>query len=109
MSFAYCDCGQQMNPANACKFNIVIIGSKEYSRTPYNEGDICHDCNVAVGQYHHNGCDMERCPKCSGQLISCFCKVINVATAESTSVFESVEVRRVPEELREALRIVNNT
>lgn len=33
----------------------------------------CHDCNVAVGGYHHPGCDMEECPRCGGQLISCGC------------------------------------
>lgn len=33
----------------------------------------CHDCNVKVGQHHHPGCDMERCPKCQGQLIGCGC------------------------------------
>ncbi len=33
----------------------------------------CHDCNIARGGYHHPGCDMEQCPKCGGQLISCGC------------------------------------
>ena len=33
----------------------------------------CHDCNISGGGYHHPGCDMERCPKCGGQLISCGC------------------------------------
>lgn len=33
----------------------------------------CHDCNVTPGQFHHPGCDMEECPKCHGQAVSCGC------------------------------------
>lgn len=33
----------------------------------------CHDCGVKEGQLHKLGCDMEQCPKCDGQLISCGC------------------------------------
>lgn len=33
----------------------------------------CHDCAVLDGQYHVEGCDMEACPRCFGQLISCGC------------------------------------
>ena len=33
----------------------------------------CHACGVEEGQLHQLGCDMERCPFCGGQLISCNC------------------------------------
>jgi len=33
----------------------------------------CHDCAAKRGEYHVPSCDMERCPQCGGQLISCDC------------------------------------
>lgn len=33
----------------------------------------CHDCSVISGEYHVPGCDVESCPKCERQLISCHC------------------------------------
>lgn len=33
----------------------------------------CHDCGVTEDKLHKPGCDMEHCPFCGGQLISCEC------------------------------------
>lgn len=57
------------------------IGGKEFTRIKYgNEEDdwgadkqACHDCAVIKGQYHVPSCDVERCPSCIGQTISCDC------------------------------------
>lgn len=32
---------------------------------------VCHDCGIKEGEIHKLGCDMEACPICGGQLISC--------------------------------------
>ena len=33
----------------------------------------CHDCRVLKGEFHVPTCDVEECPLCGGQLISCDC------------------------------------
>lgn len=81
--FAICDdCNQEMIMGGGCTFNVIENNEGEkYDRLPYEKEpeyadvmpDVCHDCNAGLGKYHHFGCDMERCPKCHGQLITCDC------------------------------------
>lgn len=33
----------------------------------------CGDCGCEMGEYHLRNCDIERCPACHGQFISCSC------------------------------------
>lgn len=45
-----------------------------YDRIPHDgEHGLCHDCSAKKGELHVPGCDMETCPKCGIQAISCDC------------------------------------
>ena len=77
------ECKQEMLSADGCIQLLVRINRKAMHRLAYGRdqraADLardkprCHDCNVTWGHLHHPGCDMEECPRCSGQLISCGC------------------------------------
>ena len=72
-----CDiCEQEMLEADSCKSCPIVIDGEDFEPVPYETDDPnhkCHDCGVKAGGIHHPGCDMECCPRCEGQLISCGC------------------------------------
>ena len=83
-NYAACEyCNQEMSPGKGCRtafiyngnniFERILAGSERDLWPKMGDNDICHDCNAKRGQYHHLGCDMERCPMCKRQLLSCGC------------------------------------
>ena len=77
-------CRREMLTAQGCAIGTVHIGGKKYPRIKagdagdfhpsMKEGERCGDCGAQKGFFHHVGCDMERCPVCGMQMISCDCE-----------------------------------
>ena len=71
-------CKNDMSGADTCWWNDFIEypdGTKLPSLSYHfkEPNGRCHDCGIRHGGKHHPGCDVERCPTCLGQLISCGC------------------------------------
>jgi hypothetical protein len=64
------------------------IGGELFARIKYGDECFgwrvattpCHDCAVTEGQFHVPGCDVEECPNCHTQLLSCECDVWDVGS-----------------------------
>lgn len=76
------ECGCEMADGGGCTLKEYGFMDASYARIRYGdplerwpnpEGHDCHDCGVKVGELHHPGCDVEKCPRCKGQAFVCDC------------------------------------
>lgn len=90
---AICDsCNGEMLEADGCTDKYVVYDDdRGIERIRFGDemrfgGETfngrCPDCNVKVGEFHHPGCDIEECPRCGRQLLSCDCPVIGTCHYE---------------------------
>lgn len=64
---------------------LIDEDGNQYQRIPYGKelgfnaeyaSKYCCDCAAAIGEFHYKLCDIEVCPKCGGQLLSCSCNLV---------------------------------
>lgn len=76
-------CHLEMLSADDCPANRflkyddggVLPSSTYHFDDPYGR---CSDCGIKHGNYHHPHCDIEQCPRCKDQLLSCDCMAIEI-------------------------------
>lgn len=74
-------CKREMRAAMSCSVGALHVDGRRVDMIPWGRGSgryaergRCHDCGVSQGGFHHIGCDMQRCPLCRRQMMSCGCR-----------------------------------
>jgi len=93
---AICEaCGEEMMEVDGCetdgegigyrtedgsivRHQLVPFGSEtRFTAFAHDDKEArCPDCNAKRGHVHHPGCDVEECPNCHRQMLSCSCEIV---------------------------------
>jgi len=69
-------CEREMTIADSCSVEVLHRHGEPVAmiRLGRRAEQRCGDCGTAPGGFHHLGCDMQRCPVCRRQMITCGCR-----------------------------------
>ena len=56
-------------------YDPILFGDEDEDWVGDEENPTCGDCGIHVGEKHLDMCDIERCPACGLQFISCDCGI----------------------------------
>ncbi len=74
---------------NGRRFELLPFGDEPGRRT---SSERCGDCGVSRGGSHHPGCDLQGCPACGRQLMSCGCQFDEDTPEDVSSLTEPLGV-----------------
>ena len=92
-------CHGEMTIANSCTADAFHRNGRRVDMIPFGDepgrrtgGERCGDCGVFRGGWHHPGCDLQTCPACGRQLLSCGCRFDEDEPDASFSLVEPLGV-----------------